>query len=175
MGSLYNVQLRQLTFTRSFVHDEYFCRWLIGKGASVSARGDWDVTPSSVAIQLAPMSTIRLFLEHCNDIQRGQLLNFAINRGNKDAIEVIELLLNLGCPIDSIMFQDDPRSWMEVKLGESGTPLFTAVQKGKIDIVAYLLFRGADPACPSIRGRTPLKAAESKGYTSIIDILRQYH
>jgi ankyrin repeat protein len=121
------------------------------------------------------MSTIRLFLERCSGIQRGQLLHFAINRDKEDVLEVIELLLDLGCPINSIMFQDDPRSWMEVKLGEPGTPLFTAVQKGKTDIVAYLLFRGADPVCPSIRGRTPLEAAESKGYTRIVDILRRYY
>ena len=151
------------------------CRWLVSNGASVSARGNWDVTPTSVAVQLAPMSTIRLFLERCSGIQRGQLLHFAIDRANKDVLEVIELLLNLGCPINSIMFQDDPRSWMEVKFGEPGTPLFTAVQNGNTDIVAYLLSRGGDPACPSIKGRTPLEAAESKGYTSIINILRRQY
>ena len=100
------------------------------------------------------MSTIRLFLEHCNGIQRGQLLHYVTNRDKEDVLEVIKLLLNLGCPIDNILFQDDPRSWMEVKLREPGTCLFSAVKKGKKDIVVS---RGADSACPSIRGRTPLE------------------
>ncbi|KAL5401508.1 hypothetical protein PMIN06_010959 [Paraphaeosphaeria minitans] len=158
----------------NFFYDEHFCRWLISNGASVSATGDWDVTPISVAVNKAPMSTIRLFLEYCGGILGGQLLHFAINRDNEDVLEVIELLLNLGCPINSIQFQDDPRAWMEVKFGEPGTPLFTAVQNGKRDIVAYLLSRGADPLRPSIKGRTPAEAAESKGYTSIVDIIKQY-
>jgi hypothetical protein len=113
-------------------------------------------------------------LEYCGGVLGGQLLHFAINRDDEDVLEVLELLLNLGCPINSIQFQDDPRAWMEVKLGEPGTPLFTAVQKGKGDIVAYLLSRGADPLRPSIKGRTPAEAAESKGFTGIVDIIKQY-
>lgn len=164
-----------MTRARNFVHDEHLCRWLISNGASVSATGDWNVTLILVAVNKASMSTIRLFLEHCGGILRGQLLHFAINRDNEDVLEVIELLLNLGCPINSIQFQDDPRAWMEVKLGEPGTPLFTAVQNGKRDIVAYLLSREADSYRSLIKGRTPAEAAEIKGYISIVDTIKQYY
>jgi hypothetical protein len=132
-----------------------------------------DITPISVAVGRAPMSTIRLFLGRCGGIRGGQLLHFAIKRKDEDAVEVIEMLLNLGCPIDSIMFQDDPRSWMEWKLGEPATPLFTAAQNGKTEIVRFLLGRGADPTKPSSKGCTPLEVAERNGYTSIVDLLKQ--
>lgn len=132
-----------------------------------------DITPISVAVCRAPISTIRLLLGRCSGIQGGQLLHFAIRREH-DAVEVIELLLNLGCPVDSIMFQDDPRSWMECKLGDPATPLFSAVQNGKTEIVKIILSRGADPTRPSTKGRTPLDVAERKGYASIVDLLRQY-
>jgi hypothetical protein len=163
-----------LTFTRSFVHDEHFCRWLISNGASVDAKGEWDLTPTTVAVHQAPMSTIRLFLERCNEVQSGQLLHFAIQRNKEDVLEIIELLINLGCPINIIMFQNDPRAWMEWKLGGSSTALFSAVEHGKTDIVAYLLLRGADLTIPSTKGRTPLQVAESNGYTNIVGLLKQY-
>jgi hypothetical protein len=130
-----------------------------------------DVSPVSVAVRVASMSTIKLLLERCSGIQGGQLLHFATEREAEDAVEVIELLLNLGCPVDSIMFQDDPRSWMEWRLVESGTPLFTAVKNGKTEIVKFLLSRGADPTRRSTKGRTPLEVAEGNGYSSIVDLL----
>lgn len=121
------------------------------------------------------MSTIKLFLKRCNGIRGGQLVHFAIDREGEDAVEVIELLLNLGWPVDSIMFQDDPRSWMQWKLGDPATPLLTAVRKGRIEIVKFLIGRGADPTRPSVRGNMPLQVAERKGYTSIVNLLKQHH
>jgi hypothetical protein len=56
-----------------------------------------DVSPVSVAVRVASMSTIKLLLERCSGIQGGQLLHFATEREAEDAVEVIELLLNLGC------------------------------------------------------------------------------
>ena len=150
------------------------CRWLLAHGALASARGEWNVTPLSVAVQEAPIFTVKLLLERCNGIQSGQLLHFAIKRDNEDVLEVVEILLNLGCPINSIMFEDDPRSWKEVMFGEPGSPLFAAAEMGKTDLVVFLLSRGADPLLPSKKGRTPLEAAESEGHTHIADILRQY-
>ncbi|CAI6229529.1 unnamed protein product [Periconia digitata] len=164
------------TFPRlGFVHDVHFCRWLLDNGASLNTRGEMDITPISVAVRRAPMSTIKLFLKRCNGIRSGQLVHFAIDREGEDAVEVIELLLNLGWPVDSIMFQDDPRSWMQWKLGDPATPLLTAVRKGRIEIVKFLIGRGADPTRSSMRGKAPLQAAERLGYTSIANLLRQYY
>lgn len=121
------------------------------------------------------MPTVKLFLGRCSGIQSGQLLHFAIQRQDGNAVAVIELLLNLGHAIDNIMFQDDPRSWLQWKLGDPGTPLFAAVQKGKMEIVKFLLSRGADPTRASNKGSTPLELADRKGYTSIVDLLEQHH
>jgi hypothetical protein len=120
------------------------------------------------------MSTIRLFLGRCSGVGGGQLLHFAVERDDEYAVEVVELLLNLGCPVDSIMFQDDPRSWMEMKVGDCATPLLTAVFDGKTEVVKLLLSRGADPTRPSTQGSTPLEVAEWSGCASIVDLLKQY-
>ena len=119
------------------------------------------------------MSTIRLFLERANGVQNGQLLHFAVQRQTEDILEVIELLINVGCPINSIMFKNDQRSWMHWKLGESGTPLFTAVKQGKTEVVHFLLLNGADPTITSTTGRTPLEVAEAAGFVDIARLLKQ--
>jgi hypothetical protein len=157
---------------RSFVYDEHFTRWLLRKGASADARGEFDVTPVSVAICRAPMSTIKLLLDRSSSgIQRGQLLHFAMQRRGEDSLEVVELLLNLGCPIDSIWFRNDDRSWLEWGIGEAGTALFNAAEQGRDDIVAYLLSRGANPTIVSNRGRTALDVARSTQQSGAIRLL----
>src|SRR5688572_28726647 len=128
----------------NFVHDEHFSRWLMSRGASPDARGDFDVTPVSVAIQRSSISVIRLLLSRSSSIQPGQLPHFAVRSNSKDSLEIIELLLNVGCPIDSIFFKADERSWLEWGMGAAGTALFTAAEQGRDDIVAYLLSKGAD-------------------------------
>jgi ankyrin repeat protein len=158
---------------RSFVHDEHFTRWLLGKGAPADARGELDVTAVSVAIMRASMSTIRLLLHRSSGIQQGQLLHFALQRKGDDSLEIVELLLNLGCPIDSIWFRDDSRSWIEWGIGEAGTALFTAAEQGRDDMVAYLLSRGADATLMSNKGRTALDVAESKQRSGVVRLLRQ--
>ena len=118
------------------------------------------------------MSTIKLLLHRSSGIQQGQLLHFAVQRRGDDSLEIVELLLNLGCPIDSIWFKDDPRSWLEWGIGEAGTPLFTAAEQGRDDMVKFLLSRGANAALVSNRGRTPLDVAESKHRSGVVRLLR---
>ncbi|KAF9701085.1 hypothetical protein EKO04_000138 [Ascochyta lentis] len=156
----------------SFVHDEHFCRWLLVKGASADARAEFDVTAVSVAVCRASVSTIRLLLERSSGgTQHGQLLHFAMQRLGEDSLEVVELLLNLGCPVDSIWFQNDERSWLEWGQGEAGTALFSAAEQGRDDIVAYLLSRDADATIVSNRDRSALDVAESKQRSRVVQLL----
>ncbi|KAF1831036.1 ankyrin [Decorospora gaudefroyi] len=158
----------------SFVYDEHFTRWLLGKGASADARGEFDVTSVSVAIGRASMPIVRLLLNRSSGIQQGQLLHFAVRKSSEESLEVFELLLNLGCPIDNIWFQDDERSWLEWGIGEAGTALFAAVEQGRDDIVGYLLSRGADATLVSNRGRTALEVAESRERSGAVRLLSEF-
>jgi ankyrin repeat protein len=160
--------------TRSFVHDEHFFRWLLSKGASPDTKGEFDVTPTSVAIYNAPMSTVRLLLNHSSGVQYGQLLHFAVQRKCDDTLEAVELLLHLGCPIDSIYFKDDERSWLEWGRREAGTALFAAAQQGMLDVVAFLLSSGANITKTSNRGRTARDVAESKRHFEIVQLLDEW-
>jgi len=120
------------------------------------------------------MSTIRLLLDYCDGVQRGQLLHLAVQRKKEDAVEVIELLLDLGCFIDSILFQNHPQSLMIWSRLGCGTPLRHAAQEGYTEVVDYLLHRGADPNKPGLEGETPLEAAEANQHDSTIALLKHY-
>ena len=55
---------------------------------------------------------------------------------------------------------------------EGGTPLMTAAEYGKVDVVRALLAHGADPALRDKRGWTALDWAARMGYDDVIPLLR---
>jgi hypothetical protein len=117
------------------------------------------------------MSIFELLLEKSGNVDNGQLLHRAIKRDNKDQLERIELLLDLGCPIDSIQYENHPWSQMMYRAIGAGTPLFDAAVKGNADVVKYLLQRGANPAIKNTHGKTVLQIAEAGGCTEVVDIV----
>jgi len=156
-----------------YVQDEHLSRWLLASGADATARGDMDITPTSVAVSKASIGTVQLLLERGGNVNNGQLLHFAVQR-KSDALEVIEILLDLECPINALMFQDDPQSWAMYQLGGAGTALFSAAEMGRADIVIYLLQRGADPAIAHSKGTTVLHAAETHGRMEVVKALKRW-
>jgi hypothetical protein len=147
---------------------------MLDNGAPADATGVHDITPTSMAIMRAPMTTVSMLLNRSSSIQRGQLLHFAVRREGEDSLEAVELLLNLGFPINRIRVHDSPKCRPLGRENEVGTSLFIAAHLGRDDIVTYLLSRGADATIISNEGRTALDAAELKGHSSTIRILREH-
>jgi cytohesin len=54
------------------------------------------------------------------------------------------------------------------------TPVFIAAKKGHLDILTTLLAAGASPSTANINGTTPLKIAQSKGYTACAALLQRH-
>lgn len=88
---------------------------------------------------------------------RSSALNTAANTGRTDAVE---MLLSLGA--DPNIMEDS--GW---------TPLLGAADEGHADIVKLLLEHGAD-IHQTIRGKDAAMLAESRGYTEITQMIRQY-
>lgn len=87
----------------------------------------------------------------------GDNLFTASFRGDLDSVQTI---LEKGVSINS---QDELNR----------TALFFAAQQGHTDLVKLLLDRGADPNIVGTgKGLTPLKVAEAKGFTEIVDLLK---
>ncbi|KAH7381701.1 ankyrin repeat-containing domain protein [Pyrenochaeta sp. MPI-SDFR-AT-0127] len=155
-----------------FVHDEHLTRWLLSIGADPTARADYDVTATSIAAIHSSFSIFELLLERSGNVDNGQLLHRAIKRDDPDQLEFIELLLDLGCPIDAIQYENHPWSRMMHKAIGAGTPLFDAAARGKTDVVKYLRQRGANPAIKNTHGKTVLQIAEEGGHIEIVDIIK---
>ncbi|KAF2010822.1 ankyrin [Aaosphaeria arxii CBS 175.79] len=158
-----------------YVGDEHLTRWLLRRGADPNSRGDMDISAISVAVQRTPsLPLLKLLLEKGGRVDKGQLLHFTVQRRQDDTLEVIELLLDLDCPMDTIMFDDDPQSRLLWGSGGLETPLHIAVRHNKVDIASFLLERGADATVKPRGGRTALEMAKSTRNDNMISLLSKY-
>jgi ankyrin repeat protein len=153
------------------VQDEEMTTWLLNHGADPNRQCKIDDTPLSYAVQTAPISNIKLMFDCGGDIHRGQLLHRAIRREN-DIIEVLTMLLEKGAPLNAIMYQEHKFSRVILDYLGPGTALHRAAELGRVDVVRYLLNRGADTTILDTKGRTPLERAESQNQTEIVEILK---
>ena len=70
------------------------------------------------------------------------------------------------------MFENSPDSYEQERFSGLGTPLFSAVATGHLDVVDMLLSRGADPSIKNSRGKLAVEEAEYHGWSEVIDRLR---
>lgn len=141
--------------------------WLLHRGADMNQRCAIDLTPLSNAAERAPISTIKLMLSRGGDVEKGQLLHNAINR-ESDVIKVLQLLIERGVNINTIMYQDDYSSWRLFYFMGLCTALHKATELGKADVVRYLISKGADPRITDANGRTAKECAENLGNGEVI-------
>lgn len=121
-----------------------------------------DTTPFSDAIEHAPFRIIHLFFQRGGSIEKGQLIHHAVRR-KSDEIEVVDLLLQKGASLNTIMYSNDPQSYSQWVLFGIGTPLHTAVHMRKVKLLSHLLDKGADPSIKDTRDQTPLDCVKEYG------------
>lgn len=146
--------------------------WLLDHQADPNRRCYIDLTPFSCAIQHAPLPVANLLLMRGGDITKGQVLHHALDR-KSDTVDVLELLVTRGAPINAIMYRDHQPSWdMNHFVGE--TPLHKAVYLCKIDAVHYLLSQGADLNIQDVRNQTVMQIATEEMRREISQFTSQY-
>ena len=156
------------------VEDEGLVTWFLGHGADPGLRCKGaDITPLSWAVQSAPLSTVKLLLQHEGAIHNGQLLHFASTRQLPDRVEVVAFLLDSGASesINNVMYQDKPDDYLMNMYTDIGTPLHLAAKCGFLDLVKFLLSKGADPLVRDPRGKIALDRAQYAGHTDIVNFL----
>ncbi len=93
-----------------------------------------------------------LLFEHGGSIEKRQLLHGAVHRKLPDCLEVAQMLLDKGPPINTIKYQNHPDSYKDYKYFGVGTPLFEAARCGNVAMAELLLKNGADPLIKNNKG-----------------------
>ncbi|RMJ26768.1 hypothetical protein PHISP_02368 [Aspergillus sp. HF37] len=102
-----------------------------------------------LATQFGTVHTIKVMLgDYDGDVQTGQLLHYAAGR-KIDVVDVLELLLDRGAPINQTMYENHDWSgrfhfWMPL-----GTALHEAGSWDNVKAARYLLSRGIDASIKS--------------------------
>lgn len=127
----------------------------------------------SCAVKNAPMKTIKLLFERGGDIKKGQLIHHAVERGLQDVTEILDLLLQKGAQLNERKYEDHWPSWNMTFFMGLGTPLHGATRARELQVVDYLLRKGADPKVTDSMDRTALYYASQEGLTEIIKLLEK--
>ncbi|KAL8711812.1 MAG: hypothetical protein Q9220_003756 [cf. Caloplaca sp. 1 TL-2023] len=164
------------------ITDEETTRWLLDRGANPNV-GTHGNTPLSFAVRDAPFHIIQLLFDRGgpDSIRHGILLWFAIARKSEDRLQVLQYLLDIGADRDlnERMFYDRPdlAFYQDCVIG-CLTPLCSAAAHGNLEVVKFLVSRGADPSIrasdPTARkakGRLPIEEAEFKNHHDIVEYL----
>ena len=157
--------------TSLVVEDAEMVAWFLERGASPNTRCDLDLTPLSIAVCYSSMAIIQSLFDQGGCIKFGQLLHHAIRRDLPDQMEVFDLILSKGPPINHVMNQEYMYGYYMQRCFGLGTPLQEAAELGKLDMVKRLIEEGAHPLIRNSRGKVPLGRARDKGQDAVVDYL----
>jgi ankyrin repeat protein len=153
--------------------DEKITLWLLEHGADPNRQCSIDFTPLSLAAQFGTVHTIKVMLDdYDGDVQRGQLLHYAVRR-KTDVVDVLELLLDRGAPINQTMYEKHDWSrrfhfWMPL-----GTALHEAGRVDNVKAARYLLSRGIDASIKDTKGDTALEWARRCNSAKVVRLLEE--
>ncbi len=148
--------------------------WFLERGADLNkSPAPTDITPLSFAVKNAAPDLLRDLLDHSGDVQKGEVLQYALDR-ETDAVPVLGMLLDRGAPIDAVMYEEHLGSMSLYFFIPRNTPLCKAAAIGNAEAVRFLLERGADPTVRNSWGETPVDCAEQRGRREVFEILTQW-
>ena len=161
------IYLQYFGFTHNKVVDAKQVRWCLEHGADpngCSEKGFRDVL--SEAGWCGTVEMLQLLAAHGADFSRSNALLSAACRTDKDAVKILEWLLDEAkIPINMGEYEYDAE-----KAGMR-TALHCAVGQGATECVRFLLQRGIDSTLKDIFGRTARDTAQRMGKTEILEIL----
>lgn len=157
---IFTVQREKLTGFSRVTRNEGIVQWYLSHGADPNAKGENGSTPMTFAAREASLSTLKLLVESGGGQVKGTdlIAQAAVGHtwGRPERIQVMEYLLDLGAPIDTMSASTwaDPSSFVagftleQYMLVNAGgqTALNVAQISGDMVLAEFLLSKGANPA-----------------------------
>jgi len=135
---------------RYAVKDRHLASWLLANGADPNAGFQYD-TALSRAVLTGSVEIVEMLLSHGGDLNRGQVLHWAVER-HEGTCKVLTMLLEQGASPNEVEFGGVLPIWSVLQV--LGTPLHKAVTLDKRDVIEMLLKYGADPDKKDTSGKT---------------------
>ena len=157
--------------------NDQMTRWLLNHGASPNTETRIGITPISIAVAKASLTTIKLLLERGGptSLKHGRLVDNAVYRSCPDYLEVLDYLLSIKCQsdINELEYEDRPdlqtqQNWV---IGCSD-PLHHAVMEGRLDVVKLLVGWGANPETRDGKGRHTIALARLSHHDDVEEYLQ---
>lgn len=148
-------------------------QWFLANGASADVPHTFRTssTPLSRAVHDASMPIITLLLSSGSRVDHGNLLSATCHSHMSSRLEVLELLLNKGAPVNAIDdWYNGPVTTQMSRWG-LGTPLHAAVKRGEREVVEVLLRNGADKSIKDTKGRMPVHLARELENEELVEVL----
>ncbi|KAI7495836.1 hypothetical protein KC367_g7134 [Hortaea werneckii] len=148
--------------------DKHLASWLLANGADPNAGFRYD-TPLSRAELSGSVEIVEMLLSHGGDVNRGQVLHWAVER-HECTCEVSTMLLERGASPNEMEFGAVLPMWSFLQV--LGTPLHKAVALDKQDVVEKLLEYGADPGRKKTPGKTAKAMAAELGRYHMVSLMQ---
>jgi len=114
-------------------------------------------------------SIARLLIEHGAIVRGTEAVQLAAEAGQ---LAMVRLLIEAGGDMNAIADPDGPFNYYYYE--PYGTPLIKAVSNGHVDVVQFLLERGAEVEKPDTAGQTALARAQAVGNPRIVELLQAH-
>ena len=101
----------------------------------------------------------------------GKPLHHAVRRVLADRVKVVNYILDMGPPINDVMYQNRPYSHRLREDFGIGTALHGAAEDGYLDEVELLLLRGADPMAKDAKEELAIDRTQREGREDVVELL----
>ncbi|KAL8965203.1 MAG: hypothetical protein Q9197_006625 [Variospora fuerteventurae] len=155
------------------VGNHYLVHWFLDHGADPNASRKGEPSPMHVAAMSVSLPTIRLLRRHGGRVIHG-VLQSAATTSDPGRVEILEYLLEEGALIDEVEYEWDPLTFKKLRFKAFGTALHHAAKKGNLEMVLFLLAKGARQDIEDSLGRKPIQYAQQFKHDKITVTLRQY-
>ncbi|KAL9017501.1 MAG: hypothetical protein Q9185_005167 [Variospora sp. 1 TL-2023] len=163
----------KLICTRHAVGNHYLVHWFLDHGADPNASRKGEPSPMHIAAMSVSLPTIRLLRRHGGRVIHG-VLQSAATISDPGRVEILEYLLDEGALIDEVEYEWDPLTFKKLRCKAFGTALHHAAKKGNLEMVLFLLAKGARQDIEDSLGRKPIQYAQQFKHDKTVVALQQY-